>query len=193
MKGEIIFFQLYMPICNNSIHNSLCSLQMWYIMRKLQREGPQMQKNIPSFSSSLSTPSLVVPKPYVSVNCSRVSSNAQKKSMLLLLLNVVLVSSVYKACVYVIQLNVPKILLSPTDSTGWKFMMIVDLRIYDIGITWVHSQKHCYFQLNIHSTVYPTSLLLTTFFDKEGGIRHTYTEYPLEMPCLRSKRNHSKT
>ena len=95
-----------------------------------------MQKNIPSFSSSLSTPSLVVPKPYVSVNCSRVSSNAQKKSMLLLLLlNVVLVSSVYKACVYVIQLNVPKILLSPTDSTGWKFMMIVDLRIYDIGIT----------------------------------------------------------
>ena len=78
MKGEIIFFQLYMPICNNSIHNSLCSLQMWYIMRKLQREGPQMQKNIPSFSSSLSTPSLVVPKPYVSVNCSRVSSNAQK-------------------------------------------------------------------------------------------------------------------
>ena len=79
MKGEIIFFQLYMPICNNSIHNSLCSLQMWYIMRKLQREGPQMQKNIPSFSSSLSTPSLVVPKPYVSVNCSRVSSNAQKK------------------------------------------------------------------------------------------------------------------
>ena len=161
-------------------------------MRKLQREGPQMQKNIPSFSSSLSTPSLVVPKPYVSVNCSRVSSNAQKKSMLLLL-NVVLVSSVYKACVYVIQLNVPKILLSPTDSTGWKFMMIVDLRIYDIGITWVHSQKHCYFQLNLHRTVYPTSLLLTTFFDKEGGIRHTYTEYPLEMPCLRSKRNHSKT
>ena len=99
-----------------------------------------------------------------------------KKKSMLLLLNVVLVSSVYKACVYVIQLNVPKILLSPTDSTGWKFMMIVDLRIYDIGITWVHSQKHCYFQLNIHSTVYPTSLLLTTFFDKEGGIRHTYTK-----------------
>ena len=91
-----------------------------------------MQKKNPS---PVSTPSLVVPKPYVSVNCSRVSSNAQKKSMLLLLLNVVLVSSVYKACVYVIQLNVPKILLSPTDSTGWKFMMIVDLRIYDIGIT----------------------------------------------------------
>ena len=107
---------------------------MVYNEKTTKRRATNAKKNIPSFSSSLSTPSLVVPKPYVSVNCSRVSSNAQKKSMLLLL-NVVLVSSVYNACVYVIQLNVPKILLSPTDSTGWKFMMIVDLRIYDIGIT----------------------------------------------------------